>query len=570
MRMVNNLHAKPAKMISSLRDLVDSSACSFGDKVLYRYNEDSETKSYTYNDLKNNVHAIGTALMLRGLSGKNIAIIGENHPYYATAYLATVTAGATVVPLDKELSPDQIAGFLELAEVEAIFYAASFNGKIREIAAPAKGVRYFFPFHPAEDASEENVISVPALIAAGADAIASGERVYLDLEQDMERVCSILFTSGTTGTSKGVMLSQGNLTAAVNSSCQSMSYDDENVFVSVLPPHHTYEMTCGQFAIINIGSEIFINDSIKRVMKNFATVKPNALALVPLFVETMHKRIWDEIRRQGMEKKVRAAMKLNAALLNLGIDRREQLFGRITAAFGGRLKSIVCGGAPISPEIIKDFYHFGITVLEGYGITECAPLVAVNSPGEVRFHSVGRPVYGCEVRIDYDEGQETGEILVKGDNVMLGYYKNPEATAAVFTEDGYFRTGDIGYMDKDGYVFITGRKKNVIILSNGKNVFPEELEEYLSHIPFVSESVVVGRRARDGQGEVAITAIVVPDMEHEIFEGQKPNEVYAIVREAVMATNKKLPSFKHITGVEIRYEPFEKNTSQKIKRYKVQ
>jgi long-chain acyl-CoA synthetase len=183
---------------------------------------------------------------------------------------------------------------------------------------------------------------------------------------------------------------------------------------------------------------------------------------------------------------------------------------------------------------------------------------------------VGRPVYGCDVRIDYDEGQTTGEILVKGDNVMLGYYKNPEATAAVFTEDGYFRTGDIGYMDKDGYVYITGRKKNVIILSNGKNVFPEELEEYLSHIPFVSESVVVGRKAGDNQSEIAITAIVVPNMEHEALAGKKPNEVYSIVRDAVIATNKKLPSFKHMTGVEIRYEPFEKNTSQKIKRYKVQ
>lgn len=571
MRMVNNLHAKPAKMISSLRDLVDSSARVFGDKVLYRYNEAETTKTYTYNDLGNNVSAIGTALMRLGLSGKNIAVIGENHPFYPTVYLATVNANATIVPLDKELSQDQIAGFLELAEVEAIFYAASFNGKIQTIAAPAQNLRYFFPFSPLDGEDAENVISVPRLIEMGREAIEEGDRSYLDCELDMERVCSILFTSGTTGTSKGVMLSQNNLTAAVNSSCQSMSYDDENVFVSVLPPHHTYEMTCGQFAIINIGSEIFINDSIKRVMKNFATVKPNALALVPLFVETMHKRIWDEIRRRGMEKKVRAAMKLNAALLSLGIDKREQLFGRITAAFGGKLKSIVCGGAPISPTIIKDFYHFGITVLEGYGITECAPLVAVNSPGEVRFHSVGRPVYGCTVRIDYDEGGETGEILVKGDNVMLGYYKNPEATAAVFTEDGYFRTGDIGYMDKDGYVFITGRKKNVIILSNGKNVFPEEIEEYLSHIPFVSESVVVGRKAGgENQSELAITAIVVPNMEHETLAGKKPNEVYEFVREAVMATNKKLPSFKHVTGIEIRYEPFEKNTSQKIKRYKVQ
>ena len=349
-----------------------------------------------------------------------------------------------------------------------------------------------------------------------------------------------------------------------------MVNDDENRFVSVLPPHHTYEMTCGEFGVINIGAEAFINDSIKHVMKNFKAFQPNALALVPLFVETMHKRIWDEIRRQGLEKKVRAAMKINEALLNVGIDIRQKLFGRITAAFGGKLKSIVCGGAPINPTIIKDFYHFGITVLEGYGITECSPLVAVNSPGKVRFHSVGQPVYGCEVRIDYTPGETTGEIQVKGENIMMGYYKNEEATAEVFTEDGYFRTGDIGYMDKDGYIYITGRKKNVIILSNGKNVFPEELEEYLSNIETVSEAVVVGRKdAENAKSEVAITAIIVPNMESPALIDKSRDEVYEIVRTAVMAINKKLPSFKHITEVELRDEPFEKNSSRKIKRYKI-
>ncbi len=568
MRMVNNLHAKPAKFITSLRHMVDSSAEVFGDKVLYRYLEDNTTKAYTYKDLQNYTYRIGTAIFKLGLAGQNIAVIGDTHPYYTTSYLAVVNTNSTIVPLDRELAADQLANFAEIAEVKAIFYSEAFNGKIREMLA-STSIEYFFPFHPNADEVGEKIISVDDLAKMGEDAIAEGDRSFIDCVPDMERCCSILFTSGTTGTSKGVMLSQGNLTAAVNSSCQSMAYDDENTFVSVLPPHHTYEMTCGQFGVINIGAEAFINDSVKHVMKNFATFKPNALALVPLYVETMHKRIWAEIRRQGMEKKVRAAMKLNAALLNVGIDIRHKLFGRITAAFGGNLKSIVCGGAPISPEIIKDFYHFGITVLEGYGITECAPLVAVNSPGRVRFRSVGNPVYGCQVRIDYDEGQETGEIQVKGDNVMLGYYKNPEATAAVFTEDGWFRTGDIGYM-KDNYIFITGRKKNVIILSNGKNVFPEELEEYLSHIPFVLESVVVGRRVGEGANDLAITAIVVPDMENPALAGKTPNEVQELVREAVAGVNRKLPSFKHMTGVEVRYEPFEKNTSRKIKRYKIQ
>ena len=570
MRMVNNLHAKENKVISSLRDLVDSSAAVFGDKNLYHYVEDGTVKQYTYNDLQANVNAIGTGLLNLGLSEKRVAIIGDNHPLYTTVYLAVANSNNTIVPFDRELALDQLENFCEIAEVEAIFYTAHFNGKLREATKNVARLQYYFPIQPNADETGEKVMPAAELIALGNKAIEEGDRSYLDLVPDMERCCSLLFTSGTTGTSKGVMLCQRNLTAAVNSSCKSMSYDDENRFVSVLPPHHTYEMTCGELGVINIGAEAFINDSIKHVMKNFASFKPNALALVPLFVETMHKRIWDEIRKQGLEKKVRLAMKANAALLNVGIDIRHKLFGRITAAFGGNLKSIVCGGAPISPSIIQDFYHFGITVLEGYGITECAPLVAVNSPGKVRFHSVGQPVYGVDVRIDYDPGQATGEIQVKGENVMLGYYQNEEATAEVFTEDGYFRTGDIGYMDKDGYIYITGRKKNVIILSNGKNVFPEELEEYLSKIELVSEAVVVGRKnAEDEKSEVAITAIIVPDMENPALAGKSPEEVHELVRTAVMAINKKLPSFKHITNVEIRYEPFEKNSSRKIKRYKI-
>ncbi len=569
MRMVNNLHAKPPKWITSLRNMVETSEEKFGEKPLYHYFCGKEMKTYTYKDLRHYTETIGTALISLGLSGKNIALIGDNHPYYTTSYLAVANSNATIVPLAKDLAGEQITDFFRVAEIEAVFYSTCFNGKIRELAADLPHVRYFFPFEPNANEVGEGIYSVDMLSEMGAAAIANGDRSYLDLDLDMERACAILFTSGTTGTSKGVMLSQNNLTAAINSSCRSMSYDDENTFVSVLPPHHTYEMTCGQFGVINIGAQELINDSIKHVMKNFATYKPNALALVPLFLETMHKKIWDEIRRQGKEKLVRTMMKVNAGLLNMGIDIRHKLFGKITAAFGGNLKSIVCGGAPINPEIIKDFYHFGITVLEGYGITECAPLVAVNSPGRVRFHSVGNPVYGCEVRIDLDEGQETGEILVKGGNVMIGYYKNEEATAAVFTEDGYFRTGDIGYMDDDNYIYITGRKKNVIILSNGKNVFPEELEEYLGKVPYITESVVVGRKSEKGNEDIAITAIVVPDMQNPTLADKTPAEVYETVRTAVAAINKKLPSYKHMTHVEISYEPFEKNSSHKIVRYKI-
>jgi long-chain acyl-CoA synthetase len=376
---------------------------------------------------------------------------------------------------------------------------------------------------------------------------------------------ALLFTSGTTGTSKGVMLSNHNLTAATNASVLSMSYDDRNTFVSCLPPHHSYEITCGHFAIMDLGAQILINDSLKHVMKNFSSFKPNALMLVPLFVETMHKKIWEEVKKQGKTKQLRMLMKISNSMLALGIDKRETLFKQVLCAFGGNLKSIVCGGAPLSPELIKDFYAFGITVLEGYGITECAPLVAVNSPGKVKFHSVGTPVVGCQVKIDKEDSEETGEILVKGENVMMGYYKNPEATAEVFTEDGWFRTGDIGYMDEEGYIFITGRKKNVIILSNGKNVFPEELEEYIGRVEIILESVVLCRE--NESGEKTITAIVVPNT--AALEGKSDDEIYAKIKDEIADINKKLPSFKQIRKIEIRNEPFERTTSKKIKRFKV-
>lgn len=568
MRMVNNLHAKPCKVITDLRDMVSGSAEKFGDKVLYYYLVNGEQKTFTYQQLWDDMNALGQALIHLGLGTHHVAVMGEAHPAYITTYLAVVNGNGVIIPLDKDIETEQVNGFLEFTEADALFYTGVMNKNIAAIAASAPRIKHFVAISPdkTQPFPDERFICYDDLLTIGRQQLQEGHREYLDTVLDMEKMCAIICTSGTTGTSKGVMLSQHNLTTAVNSSCQSMSYDDENTFVSVLPPHHTYEMTCGQFGVINLGAQIFINDSIKHALKNFAAFKPNALVLVPLFLETMHKKIWSEIRRQGMEKKVRAAMAVNARLLDLGIDIREKLFGKITAAFGGNLKSIVCGGAPISPDIIRDFYHFGITVLEGYGITECAPLVAVNSPGHVKFHSVGTPVRFCQVKIDQTPGQPTGEILVKGENVMLGYYKNEEATRDVFTEDGWFRTGDIGYMDKKGYIFITGRKKNVIILSNGKNVFPEELEEHLANDPAIAEAVVVGRNKGT---EIAITAIVVPNLADSLYEGKDNAQIEQLVREQVRNINKKLPSFKHMTEVEVRWEEFEKTTSRKIKRYKV-
>ncbi len=568
MRMVNNLKgAKKPKVITDLRDLVKSGADAFGHKPLYHYIENGETLKYSYKRLYHETLQIGTALALKGLMGKGVAVIGHTHPRYTATYISVVNGGGHIVPVDPDLSNEQTAYFMNFAEVEAVFYTENLSEKIEAIKPLLPDVKLFVAINSADDFTEDDTnISILDLIELGKNALKNGDTSYTSYEIDPQKMAAVIFTSGSTGTAKGVMLSTANLTAAINASCQSTPYDERNTFVSVLPPHHTYEMTCGHLALMNIGAEVLINDSLKHVMKNFKNFKPNALMLVPLFAETMHKKIWAEVKKKGIEGKLKFAMGFDNVLLGCGIDVRRKLFKEIIDSFGGNLKSIICGGAPLSPELVKDFYAFGITILEGYGITECAPLVAVNRAGKVRLKSVGQPVQGCTVMIDMTPGEDTGEILVKGDNVMMGYYKNPEATKEAFTEDGWFRTGDIGRMDKDGYIYITGRKKNVIILSNGKNVFPEEIEEYIEPIGIILEAVVMARE--NETGEPTITAICVPNM--EILAGKEDDEIFELIKSEINTVNQSLPSYKQIRQIELRHEPFERTTSKKIQRFKIQ
>lgn len=568
MRIKNTLKAKPASYFQDLRDMISTMADRLGDKPLYIYKTKGGNAEYSYAAFYRDMNALGCAFDELGLTGEHrVAVIGETHPYYTMTYLATVNGNNVIIPLDKELDHEQILNFIRFSEADTVVFSAKFNDLFLEKKDSIPTVRHLVFMDPTDTLPEDGMhFAFDALLARGRELLETKNERYTTRTLDMEGMRAILFTSGTTGTSKGVMLSHGNMIAALNSSTHSTAYDENNTFVSVLPVHHTYEMTCGQLGVMAIGGTQLINDSLKHVVRNLSAFKPNTLVLVPLFLETMHRKIWDEIRRRGMEKKVRLAMKLSNALLCVGIDMRKKFFGQVTAAFGGNLQSIVSGGAPLNPEIVKDFYSFGILVFEGYGITECAPLISVNRPDHIRLHSVGIPVPGVTVKIDKTEGEKTGEILVTGKNVMLGYYKNEEATAEVFTEDGYFRTGDIGYLDKDNFIFITGRKKNIILLSNGKNIFPEELEEYLQKIPGLLETVVIGRTNADTK-EIVITAIIVPDAENALVSGLDDEALHAYFKEKITEINKTLPLYKRIADLEIRREEFEKNTSKKIKRF---
>lgn len=566
--MKKNVERQIPKTVTDLLQLVRTGAECFGEKDIYVYQENKQEKHLSYRENYERVLWFGTALCHYDLAGKKIAVVGDTHPSYMTAFFATIASNSTIVPLDKDLNDDALIDFMNIAEVSAVIYTASFNRRLINYADRLPAVKYFIPIiDEGEDCAKDNVIAFNELLEIGRMLYEGGNTAFTDIEPDLDHLAAILFTSGTTGTSKGVMLTHRNFVAATNGSDQSMTqFNRKNVFVDCLPMNHSYEITCGQLAIQNLGATMVINDSIKNVLRNFVKYKPNALMLVPLYVETMYKKIWSEIDKKGMKKKVRTAMKISDALLKVGIDMREKFFSQITGALGGNLKIIVVGGAPMRPEIISDFRSFGIYILEGYGITECSPLVAVNRLGSERPHSVGPAVECCQVRIDKQPGEETGEIVVKGENVMVGYYNNPEATAAVFTDDGWFKTGDIGYMDKDGYIYITGRKKNVIILSNGKNVFPEEIEEHLSdRSDVIGESVVLGRP--NASGETVITAVIYPNP--DFSKDKTKEEVEAAVRAAVTEVNKSLPVYKQVRDTELRDTEFEKTTTRKIKRFLV-
>lgn len=555
----NLLPVDEPKYFSDIRDLYRSSAVSFGNKVLYYYTEDEEKKQLSYAQFWNTIRAFGSALYKYGLDKARIAIVGDTHPYWTAAFVCALSCGGVAVPLDKELDDDQMIAFMKRAKCTAVVYTSCMNKRLTSRLEELSFIDYFIPIHPTgETFSGGKVIAYDDLLSEGRLMTEQGDDRFESSPIDMEKMSALLFTSGTTGTSKGVMLSHKNFTSCVRAACNATQYGVSSTFVSVLPIHHTFELSTQHLAMSNLGGTVLINESLRYATKNFKEFKPNNLILVPLFLETVHKKIWNEIRKKGIERRVRTAMKAALGMLRIGVDVRPRLFSQITAAFGGALRSIVVGGAPIDPEIVKDFYAFGITVVQGYGITECAPLIAVNRPGRVKFDSVGEVVDCCEVRIDPIEGSTDGEgeILVRGDNVMIGYYEDEEATAAVFTSDGYFRTGDIGYLDEDDFIHITGRKKNVIIASNGKNVFPEEIEERLLKFDLIKECVVL-QRAED------IVALVYPDPERNLSDEEAQNEV----KDVITSLNKTLPTYKHIAKFELRSEEFEKTPTKKIKRF---
>ena len=558
----------------TLRAIAKYNAVKRPDKAAFKYlGSNKEIVEVTYKEYSENIENMTCALEKGGFSGKRIAIIGETCPEWLESYFAIISAGAVAIPFDKELAYEQIRGFLDIAEANGIIMSPKYSQKYDELKAA--GVFDNLDLVVRIDDGSEWIVEDEKLVKFS-EFVKRGEGVERETDADIMRKQSrgdmsiMLFTSGTTGTSKCVMLSERNQISCVQSAVRATDFYEYDELLSVLPIHHTYELTIN-VAIQSLGATVCINDSLKNVVKSLKLFKPTGIVIVPLFATTFQKKILDEVKKKGKENSLKIGMAASNAMRTVGFDMRRKLFSEILSAFGGNLKKIICGGAAMNPELMKFFENLGITLCEGYGITECSPLIAVNPYYARKKGSVGPACDCCEARIEAEEidenGNLTGEIQVRGENVMLGYYKNPEANAEVFTEDGWFRTGDIGHMDKDGYLYITGRCKSVIVLENGKNVFPEEIEEYLEDISEIAECVVVGRKKEGGE-EVVLTAVVYPDF-NAYEKGADISDIAADIKSKITLLNKKLPSFKQIRNIEIRKTEFEKTTTRKIKRFLV-
>ena len=563
---------KTSRPITDVKQMFESSAALYGNNVAFmqKFEKDQPYRSITYKEALADVNGLGTALINRGLKGKRIAIIGDTCYQWESSYLAVVGGAGIAVPLDKELGAEELKQLVREAEVSCVIFGRKHEKLFLDMKASGEtGLETLVSFD-AEGHSEE-VLSWKALIEEGKNQVAQGDRQFLDAEIDGDAMAVLLYTSGTTGNAKGVMLSHWNLAFDLMSAPTILDVGPDDIFFSVLPVHHTYECTCAFLMPLYKGASVAYCQGLKYITKNLEEVKPTMLLGVPVLIESLYKKIWQNVRKKGKEKTLRRLLAISRRTRKAGLDISKPFTKEILDVFGGRMRVLISGGAAIDPEILQFFNDLGIIAVQGYGLTECAPMAALNPDvaKDMRNASVGHLLPGMEVKlVDLDE-DGIGEICLKGDNVMKGYYNNPQATEEVL-KDGWFHTGDLGYVDEEDFIYITGRKKNVIITKNGQNVFPEELEYRLSRIPYIEESMVWGSEGEDGSNDTSIIATVTlseEDVAEKLGEDYTEEQARDLVWEEVDKVNEELPYYKKIKQIRIRKEDFEKTTGKKIKRF---
>lgn len=516
--------------LNNFREHADFISQRDPDGVCIKWLENGNEITRTYSKFRSDINALGTYFHYNGFENARVAVIGENSYYWILTYFATVIGGNVVVPVDRDLTVDAIINVLTDSGAKVFVHTDTYNKMLDEIVE-ATGVKTI------------NVKELENLISEGNALLEKGEDKYLKAEIDDDAMSTLIYTSGTTGKPKGVMLSQRNI---IRNACIVMDYENiTGTTMLVLPIHHTFGFTASVVAVMIFGYPIAINTSLRTFLPELSTYKPQSVYVVPMFIEAIYKKVWKTIEDKKLTKTFKALIKTSNALRKIGIDLRKKLFKTVTDSFGGNLSLLVSGGAPLDPVYVKFFDAIGVTLINGYGITECSPIVAVNPLDSPRNGSVGLVLPETEVKIIDKDENGNGEICVKGIGVMLGYYKNEEATNEAF-EGEWFKTGDLGHLDDDNYLYISGRKKNLIILNNGKNIYPEEIEEMIMRIPEVIEVVVYS--------------------ENDVMTAEIYTENNQAVDSAIRELNKTLPNYKAIKNIKFRDTEFEKTTTKKIKR----
>ena len=555
------------RQIKDFKDLIDQSEKLFSERPAYKLkNKDNVYYEVTYSNFRHSVYYLANSLLKDGYNRTHIAVVGANSYDWSVTYLAVTCSNNVIVPIDKELTPDNMMDVIKDSDSTLLFGDKKY---IKSISARKEELPEGFRFICFDELELDGVEYFEDYVDVGRKLYKQGEKLLDGVTVDPEATTAILFTSGTTGVSKGVCLSQKNICSVVMGAAGCIKVTPEDQLLSILPIHHTYECTVGFLYIIYSGACIAFNQGLRYITRDFKEIRPTAFITVPLLIEKVHAKIMKKMEEKTAGKLIfkvgKYASMASRAMGIKGLDRK--LFSEVIETFGGRLRLIVTGAAAIDPRVAEDIMYMGIDLLIGYGLTECAPLVACNNDRLMLPDSIGTPMPGAEVAIYNPDALGVGEIWVRGPMVMNGYYKNPEATAEVITPDGWFRTGDIGLCDRHNCYKLTGRSKNVIVTKNGKNIFPEEVELYLNTNPIIEESIVY---AEDDDDETLVSAMIYPNYE-QIKNNLKRQEitkedVERTVDEAVKDVNKKLPKYKKIRSFDISEEEFEKTTTKKIKR----
>ena len=559
--MKKNLEWNEAVKVDTVKQILNMAVEESGDKDAYQFKSEEDKEKIvhvTFKEFAKETESLGTAISKIGMNNKHVAVIGENSFKWITVYITMLKSDGVLVPIDKELPLDGIINILNHSESEVLFYAEKYEKWIDEIKQAVPNLKYFIGFSRKED--DGNKLSYNKFKEEGKKELEKGNKSYIDIPDDKDKVKLIVYTSGTTGTPKGVMLTEYNLVSDAYNAIRVAELKTR--CLSVLPYHHTYESVAGILLSIHKRVCVCINDNLKNVLKNLQLFKPDYILLVPAFTEVFYKNIWANAEKTGKAKKLKMGIKISNFLMKFGIDIRQKLFKDIYDAFGGNLKEIICGSAPIRPEIGKFFNSIGIEMYNGYGITECSPIVSVNRKMLNDTSTVGTVLPCCEIKFENVNEDGDGEICVKGDIVMQGYYKEPEKTARVL-KDGWFNTEDYGHFNKKGQLVINGRKKNIIVLANGKNVYPEEIEMYVLKIPYVQEAIVKAKKNDEGQ-EVSLIAEVY--LNPEKVEEMNVPDIKEKLKLDIREVTKELPIYKKISDIEIRKEEFIKTTTNKIRR----